>query len=249
MTEPRQFQQWASLPAMFFDQAERCAQQPLLWAKRAGAYRPQSWGQVAEAVRQVAQGLRAISVRPGDRVMILSENRPEWLIADFAIMAAGAITVPAYTTSQAGDLEHVARDSGAVAAFVSTPSLFRRLYGVAVDSPMLGTLIPLSAIEGSDHLQVISWNELVARGAGDRALAEDVAASTARAGRDDVACLIYTSGTGGAPKGVMLTHGNILANCLGAFHVLLDVRLEREVFLSFLPLSHAMSTPAARCSR
>ncbi len=231
---------WPNLVAMFFDQVEENGDAPFLWAKEdGGRYQPQSWRRVAARMNALAGGLRASGVRPGDRVILVSENRPEWLIADLAIMAAGAITVPAYVTNTTGDHRHIVRDSGASAAIVSTSALAERLLPAAHEADALKSVIAIETPEISQGLnvEVISWDEVTERGgAGD-----DI---DIRPG--DVACIIYTSGTGGAPKGVMLSHRAILHNCYGARAALMELGLGAEVFLSFLPLSHSYEHSAGQ---
>jgi len=110
-----------SLPAMFFAQAERLGDKPFLWAKRGGRYQSISWAEAARDVRRLALGLRSLGIGRGERVGLVSENRPEWIIADLAIITAGAITVPAYVTHTVEDHRHVFANSGARAVFVSKP--------------------------------------------------------------------------------------------------------------------------------
>ena len=113
----------ASLPAMFFEQADRLGDKPFLWMKRDRRYQPMTWATAARDVRRLAQGLRALGIGPGERVALVAENRPEWVIADLAIMSAGAITVPAYVTNTVEDHRHVFATSGARAVIVSKSSL------------------------------------------------------------------------------------------------------------------------------
>ena len=234
-----------SLTRMFFDQAERLAQRPLLWGKREGAYHAWTWGDAATAVKDLSRGLRSLGLAPGDRVVLVSENRPEWAIADLAVMAAGAITVPAYTTNTTADHSHVLSDCGAVGVIVSTHALAEGLLpaaGQATDCRWLVSLEDLGT-ESADGLELHRWSEILARG---REAPDDVDEVVARSARTDTACFIYTSGTGGTPKGVMLSHGNILSNCRSAYHLLQDFGLGEEVFLSFLPLSHAYEHTAGQ---
>ena len=118
---------WQSLPALFFQKAGELAEKDFLWAKRDGAYQSMTWREAETAVRDLSRGLRALGLERGDRVLLLLENRPEWLIADIAIMAAGAITVPTYTTNTATDHAHILGNSGARGAIVSTRALAKRL--------------------------------------------------------------------------------------------------------------------------
>ena len=128
------YDQIRNLPLMFFEQAERQTEQPFLWAKRDGDWRSQTWQETASAALALARGLRKIGLQRGDRVVLVAENRPEWLIADIAIMAAGGITVPAYTTNTVDDHHHVLSDSGAKIAIVSTPALAKNLLPAAADT-------------------------------------------------------------------------------------------------------------------
>ena len=225
---------WPNLVAMFFAQAERLGDRPFVWEKRDGAWRALSWRETADRVRALAGALRTWGLAPGDRVLLCSENAPHWAIADFAIMAAGGVTVPAYTTNTARDHAHVLADSGAAMAVVSRAAFGERLLAAAAHAPALRRVIavePLAAAGGGPA--VAGWDEALAAGAGTAI--DDPGGID----RDALACLIYTSGTGGAPKGVMLSHRAILANCVGAYDLLRAYDLGDEVFLSFLPLSHA----------
>lgn len=232
------YESWPNLALMFFERAAEAGHRPFLWAKRNGAYRPLAWREAAEEVGALSRGLRALGIAPGDRVALISENRPEWPIADLAIMAAGAITVPAYTTNTSRDHRHILNDSGAKAAIVSSAALAARVLPAASQARELEFVITLEAVRNGPGfgVRLYRWDEVLAVGRGER---DDVEEFAARPRRDDVACLIYTSGTGGNPKGVMQSHRSILFNCKGAYNLLEDLELEDEVFLSILPLSHA----------
>ena len=228
------FDSWPNLVAMFFSQAERMGDRPFLWRKRDGAWTALTWRETAEQARALAGALRGWGLAPGDRVVLCSENAPHWAIADFAIMAAGGVTVPAYTTNTVRDHEHVLTDSGATMAVVSSGAPARRLLEASGSAPALGRIVAVEPPDGAAaSCPVSGWDEALAAGAG--AALDDPAAIDGGA----LACLIYTSGTGGAPKGVMLSHRAILANCVGAHDLLVELGLGDEVFLSFLPLSHA----------
>jgi len=205
---------WPNLVAMFFDQAARLGDAPFLWAKRNGTFQPITWREASAQAAAIAAALTARGIGPGDRVMLLSENRPEWAMADIAIMAAGGVTVPAYVTNAPADNAYLLEHSGAKGVIVSGPALEVKL------PPGCGFVISMER----------DWRALTSRRA-------EIPVCTAA--RTDTACVIYTSGTGGRPKGVMLSHGAILSNCVGAYHALEDLGLGHEVFLSFLPLSHA----------
>ena len=115
-----EFPIWQSLPAMFFEQSRKFGERPFVWSKQAGTWQALSYSEAAAEVRRVAHGLLALGVTPGDRIAVVAENRPEWPIADLAIMSIGAITVPAFTTNTSTDHRHVLSHSGARGVIVST---------------------------------------------------------------------------------------------------------------------------------
>ena len=240
-----QYESWCSLPQMFFEQAARLGDRPFLWSKRDGVYLPLGYAETAQLVNRFARGLRALGLQPGDRVVLVSENRPEWLVADLAIMAAGGVTVPAFTTNTAADHQYILTHSGARGAVISGRAIARRLLPAALEAPDLGFLVSLEDLDLAQRpaIDVLRWSDVVARGI-ERP--DDVAATVAGLRRDEPCCIIYTSGTGGTPKGVVLSHGAILANCRGAHDVLADFGLGDEVFLSFLPLSHSYEHTAGQ---
>lgn len=234
---PEATRDWTSLTHMFFAQADALGDRALLGAKREGAWRTWSWTELRDQVVRMARALRAQGLQDGDRVLLVAENRPEWVVADLAIMTAGGITVPAYTTNTVDDHVHLLCDSGAIGAIVSSRDLGERILAAGRRSDRLRFLIaidppPVSQSTGPD---VQSWDAALATGAAG----DDVEASSRAFDGDRVACLIYTSGTGGLPKGVMLTHRSVLANCHGAHHLLRSLDLRETRYLSFLPLSHS----------
>ena len=235
----------ANLVAMFYQVAAEKGDKPFLWAKRDGAYQAISFTEAAHQVGALAAGLKELGVKAGDRIIVVSENRPEWLIADIAIMAMGGITVPAYTTNTLDDHLHIIRDSGAIGAITSTARLSERFLEAAHRIDDLGFTVAIEPPARSQELNVDvhAWDDILAKGAGD---ADAAAANAGRWRRDDTACLIYTSGTGGSPKGVMLHHGAMIHNCEGARDLLLELGLDEEVFLSFLPLSHSYEHTAGQ---
>ncbi len=236
---------WQSLPAMFLERAETFGDRNFLWARHEGVYRPLTWRQAAQTVKDLSRGLRKLGLKPGERVVLLSENRPEWLISDVAVMAAGAIAVPAYTTNTSADHNHVLTDCGARGAIVSTRELARNLLPAAIEAPDCKWVISIEELDPGQRgpIELYGWAEVLDKGA---ALSDDVAEVVAQAKRGDTACFIYTSGTGGVPKGVMLSHGAILCNCMGAYHLLEQIGLGDDVFLSFLPLSHSYEHTAGQ---
>ena len=227
-----------NLATMFFDQAETLGGKPFLWDKHAGAWRPRSYGETAIQVSRLARGLRSLGIEKGDRVVIVSENRPDWVVADLAICAIGAISVPAYTTNTTDDHLYILEHSQAKIAIVSTERLARNVLPAARSAGTCDTVISMEAPPSDTQAGVRSphWDDVMAMGDDQP---DDIRETASALTREDVACFIYTSGTGGRPKGVMLTHGSILANCYSAYDLLLEFGLGDEVFLSLLPLSHS----------
>ena len=227
---------WTNLASMFFGETRRLGDKPFLWAKSGGAYKSLSWNETADKVSALARSLKTQGVAPGDRVALVAENRPEWLIADMAIMSIGAITVPAYTTNTTDDHAHVLGDSGSVGVIVSTSRLAERLLPAAVQAPDVRFAVTMETTgkEPAENLGLFLWDDFLQVDTG-----EDIAGLANTWADDETACIIYTSGTGGTPKGVMLSHRNLFHNIMGARDALLEIGLEEEVFLSFLPLSHS----------
>ncbi|MDQ1158348.1 long-chain acyl-CoA synthetase [Sphingomonas sp. SORGH_AS 950] len=233
----RTLEYFPNLVTMFFTRAAEKGDAPFLWRKQGGAWQAISWAEAARQVASLSAGLRATGLQRGDRVMLVSENRPEWCIADLAIMAAGCVTVPTYTTNTERDHTHIIENSGARAVIVSTQKLATTLLPAALRSNHVQTVIGFEPLKlGPAQIECRQYDALIAA----HPTAPDAVAAQADFGRKDLACIIYTSGTGGAPRGVMQHHGAILHNCAGCSAVIAeDFGWEDEVFLSFLPLSHA----------
>lgn len=234
-----------SLPRLFFDQAAKLGDRPLNYRRRAGIWEPASWTETARQVRALARGLMSLGVMPGDRIALVAENRPEWLVADLAIMTAGAITVPAFATNTSEDHRHILTHSGVKGVIFSGGTIAARLMPAAFQAPELKFLIAIDPQEKAAQMpfRQLNWAEVMAAGGDDDSeLERRLAAQTRR----DTSCIIYTSGTGGVPKGVMLSHGSILCNIKGAYRLLLEVGLGDDRFLSFLPLSHSYEHTAGQ---
>ena len=217
--------------------------QPFLWAKRQGVYRSQSWQQVQEEVQLLTRCLAQLGVAPGDRVAIVAENRPKWCIADLAVLTAGGVTVPTYTTNTAEDHAYLLQHSEARGVICGGKTALQRLLPALRETPSVRFVILMEPLDqGSEPgIPILRWEEALARG-GEAAPVNHAATLKP----DDLACFIYTSGTGGRPKGVMLSHSNILANIRGVRALLARFELKDEVFLSFLPLSHSYEHTAGQ---
>ena len=225
----------ATLTEIFFGAIDRWRDRPVaLRSKRQGRWEPISYADLLARVQATSLGLSAMGVNEGDRVGILSENRPEWAIADFACLAARCADVPVYPTLPAGQITHILRDSGAVALFVSTREQLAKIVEIRDQLPALRHIIAFD--DDASGSGVLSFRELEGRPAASEAEAAGWRERALAATPDDVATLIYTSGTTGDPKGVMLTHGNIASNVVGGLKRL-PLR-DGDECLSFLPLSN-----------
>lgn len=229
-----------NLVELFLKRADEKGEAPFLGRKLGGEWVTQSWREVADHVCLLAESLRHIGLQEGDRVALVSENRPEWCIADLAIMAAGCVSVPTYITNTERDHAHILDNSGARAVIVSTEKLLGPVVGAIGRTGIVDYVIGIEDLhrQQASSFEYHGWDDLLT---GDPAAARAaVEARIADIKRGDLACLIYTSGTGGAPRGVMQHHGMILCNAAGAAEILVnDFGIKDERFLSFLPLSHA----------
>lgn len=204
-----------------------------LRSKRESRWTDVSHRELAERVQDLSVGLIELGVAPGDKVALLSENRPEWAIADFACLAARCTDVPIYPTLPAKQVEYILRDSSAVAILVSTASQLDKVLAARARLPLLRHIISFDA---GRRPGVLGLDAVAAMGRAARARHPEWRTRALEAQADDLATLIYTSGTTGDPKGVMLTHRNIASNVTTALS-LFDFGPSDEC-LSFLPLSH-----------
>ncbi|MFO1038777.1 MAG: AMP-dependent synthetase/ligase [Geminicoccaceae bacterium] len=233
----------ANLLRLFEASASAKGDRPFLWTKLDGAYRPWTWSRVRAEAKALAATLAKHGIEPGDRVLIVAENRPEWCIADLATLYVGAITVPAYTTNTTEDHAYLLSHSEAKAVICSGDGLGKRLLPAVKGAGDVKLVVFMDA-PARDHgldVPVLGWEEALRIGRESSPVDH-----TDRLSAYDLACFIYTSGTGGRPKGVMLSHGNIIANLTGARAVIERLGLDEEVFLSFLPLSHAYEHTAGQ---
>jgi long-chain acyl-CoA synthetase len=208
----------------------------LLISRVGGEWKGISAADFSYTVRALSLGLNGLGVQPGDRVAILSENRPEWAMSDYAILCAGAWSVPIYPTLPAAQIEPLLKDSGARAIFVSSLEQLGKILTIRLHCPALEYVISFDASPPAEP-GFLSFSQAVDKGR--PALDMNPSAFEQRARRvraDDVATIIYTSGTTGEPKGAMLTHGNFVSNVLSACQV---VPITGDATaMCFLPLSH-----------
>ncbi len=225
----------SSLPEALFRIAETHAADPAQWYREQGEYLPVAYAQLATRIRHVASGLIRAGFKAGDRIGLLMENRPEWAVIDYAILSIGAVTVPLYCSYRPQDISYVLIDSGAVAIVTSGGKLLRDLLIAVETCPHVKHIYTIENSADSDQVEL-----LVRLEAGD---IEDIKLNKRLASikRDTLATLVYTSGTTANPKGVMLTHGNIITNLEAVPYVFdLTVGSDGDRMLSFLPLAHTL---------
>ena len=211
-------------------------------SKRDGQWVDVAVPEFRDSVRHFANGLRLLGVKPGDRVAILSENRPEWAMSDFAILANAAVTVPIYPTLLGWQIEYILNDSGAVAVICSTDEQLQKIQEVKSHAPHVHNVIVCEAT--SVPKDTLTFQQVVESGRAnfDESRFEEL---RARPRPEDLATLVYTSGTTGNPKGAMLTHNNIVSNAKAALQVLpINSGLTA---MSILPLSHILERMADYC--
>jgi len=232
-----------TIPALFFHQARRYGARAFGWAKRRGAWEPVSWAAMADDVQALGLSLLDLGVRPGDRVAILSENRPEWAVADLAALSIGAVTVPIYTTLAAPEIAHILTDSAASVVIVSIDRHADTIETIRPTLPALAHVIQIEPRPFGVFPRGVAWyGELLGLGRSSRAGAPAFFGRVAALAPSALASLVYTSGTTGPPKGVMLTHDNFLSNCRACAQVIPVT--EQDHTLSFLPLSHVFERMA-----
>jgi long-chain acyl-CoA synthetase len=231
-----------TLPTLFLRQARTSGRKPLFYVKRAGRYEPIAWQEALENVRALGTFLLDRQVNAGDRVVIFSENRPEWGIGDLAVLSVGAWTVPLYPTLTEPDLRAICRDCEPVLCIASTSEHANTLVEVSRSIRSIRTIIVIDASR-QHHAIVTPWPDALERGRERLPKLQDLYQRRQEQIRpEDTATLIYTSGTTGEPKGVMLSHRNFLSNveaCLKTVSI-----TSRDRHLSFLPLSHVFERMA-----
>jgi long-chain acyl-CoA synthetase len=226
-----------TLPQLCLAAIQKYAKQDALNHKRAGQWVHFSAEDFIERVRRIALGLAELGITAGDRVALLSENRPEWSIVDLAILSLGAINVPIYTTQAVEQVRYILEDSGARLIFVSGRKVFKHARpGIETVGTIEG-LVFFDAEAAEEIENAISLEELEQRGRERESSDPNAYDTLTNAVRgDETATIIYTSGTTGEPKGVMLTHNNFISNILSISSAL--PISHTDVALSVLPLSH-----------
>ena len=201
------------------------------------------WEELRDRVEAFAGFLYARGVRPGDRVALLSENRPEWAVTDLATQILGAVNVALYTTLPPSQVAYILKDAGAKVLVVSTAMQLRKAEEALATCPELGLIVTMSEVKKERPAQVVGWDDALAEGAAAwKAQVAEIAPLADAVTPDDLSALIYTSGTTGNPKGVMLTHRNLCENARTALESFNFG--PTDVHLSFLPLCHSFERTA-----
>lgn len=224
----------SSVPHLFLETCEQLANNVAMSEKILGSWQESTWAALREKVENCAAGLLKLGVQPGDRVAILSGSSSKWSIADLGILFSQAATVPIYQTTIASDAAYILKDSGCQVIFVEDEAQCDKIAGIQANLPELKQIIVMGKQPGETTEGLIGWDDLISRGKSH--LSKIGAIELSGISEGDLATLVYTSGTTGAPKGVCLTHANLLyeANAiekLGLLHA-------DDVQLLFLPLAH-----------
>ena len=227
------FKKYNNLVELFFEQCEKQNKDKIFLSSLNESKKNFSWNDVRLAVEHLANEISK-TIQNGDRCLLISENRPEWMISDLSIMLAGGITVPAYTTYVSRDYEYIINDCSPSIVIVSNDEQFNKVKSICERTSFIKKIFSFDSLTGVDTNTYLNVGNLIQNKNEYKKNKIEI-----KAKRSDPACIIYTSGTQGNPKGVILSHGGILSNCEGGYE-LLKLILEKETrFLTWLPLSHS----------
>ena len=227
------FKKYNNLIELFFGQCARLPKEKIFLNSLKDPKLTFSWGDVKKFTLQLSNEISKV-IKKGDRCLLISENRPEWMISDLSIMLAEGITVPAYTTYLSRDYEYIINDCSPSIVIVSNDEQFNKIQKICQNNTSIKKIFSFEKLSGIENNSYFNIENLIQ----NKKTNLDIKLEC-KAQRSDPACIIYTSGTQGNPKGVILTHGGILSNCEGGYK-LLDPILEKETrFLTWLPLSHS----------
>ncbi len=227
----------ATISQVFEARAHKYGARAFLRDKPGKVWTDHSWTEISDAAGKLRAGLLSLGVRPGDRVAILSDNCPEWIVVDQAILGLGAIVVPLYTTSGLEETAHVISDSGAKIVAAKGPEMIKKILGLGSSIPEVTAIVAMD--RGAQSAPAADATPAIITMA---SVSGDAPAAIVEGRSDDLATIIYTSGTTGTPKGVMLSHGNILANCEDSLAAL--TLNDTDMTLSHLPIAHSFERTA-----
>ncbi|HEY9158473.1 long-chain fatty acid--CoA ligase [Candidatus Binatus sp.] len=227
----------ATISQAFEARAQKYGARVFLKDKPGKVWTDHSWTEISDAAGKLRAGLLGLGVRAGDRVAILSDNCPEWIVVDQAVMGLGAIVVPLYTTSGLEETAHVINDSGAKIVAANGPEMIKKILGLGSSIPAVATIVAMH--RGAESAPAADAAPAIMT---LKSVSGDAPAAIVEGSRDDLATIIYTSGTTGTPKGVMLSHGNLLANCADSLAAL--ALNNTDMTLSHLPIAHSFERTA-----
>ncbi len=221
-----------NLLELFFDQYNNQEKNNIFLTNLGNPQYELSWEKTYLLVNHLSNKISK-DIKLGDRCIIISENRPEWLISDLAIMLAGGISVPSYTTYTTKDYDYIIRDCDPSVIVVSNNNQFKKIRDI-LDYKKIKKIISFDKLENLEFENYLCFEDIINKKDNFETFDSEISLK-----RSDPACIIYTSGTQGNPKGVILSHGGILSNCEGGYDLLKSIISKNMKFLTWLPLSHS----------
>jgi len=222
-----------NLLELFYDQYQRQDKESIFLQSLKEPQKKYSWKDVYSNINKLSKEISK-HIKKGDRCLLVSENRPEWMISDLSIMLSGGVTVPAYTTYTERDYEYIIDDCTPAIVIISDKIQYEKIKNIIPKKDFIKKIIFFENIENINEELHLKINDIFKKSDCNNHNYSDL-----KIQRKDMACIIYTSGTQGNPKGVMLSHGGILNNCEGAYSLLEKFISKRPKFLTWLPLSHS----------
>ena len=222
-----------NLLELFYKQYEKQNKKDIFLQSLKESKEKYSWEEVYKNIIKLSEEISKY-IKKGDRCLLISENRPEWMIADLSIMLSGGITVPAYTTYTERDYEYIIDDCTPTLVIVSDDVQYEKIKNIIPKKKFINQLIVFDELQHVDTKLILKTKDIFKQETFNKKIFFNL-----KIQRKDIACIIYTSGTQGNPKGVMLSHGGIISNCEGAYNLLKKFVSDKPKFLTWLPLSHS----------